>query len=64
MLDEPIPGLDHLRAVPPEDFAGLFTQDDAEYIDVTPIECFSYSPFDRPRWHPTSQGLTTVRAAD
>jgi hypothetical protein len=62
MLDEPIPGLDHFRAVDPVGFAGLFSQDDAESIDVTPLERFCYGPFDRPRWRPAADGLVSVRA--
>jgi hypothetical protein len=62
MLDEPIPGLDHLRAVDPIGFASLFSEDDAESIDVTPLERFCYAPFDRPRWRPAAEGLVSVQA--
>jgi hypothetical protein len=62
MLDEPVPGVDHIRAVDPVRFAGLFSTDDAEYLDVTPVERFCYAPFDRPRWHPAAKGLATIRA--
>ena len=62
MLDEPIPGLDHLHSVDPEEFAGLYSEDDAESIDVAPIERFSYGAYDRPRWHPAAKGLMTVRS--
>jgi hypothetical protein len=62
MLDEPVPGFDHLHAVDPEAFAALFSEDDAESIDIIPIERYAYGPSDRPRWHRAADGLHTVRS--
>jgi hypothetical protein len=66
MLDERVPGLNHLRAVNPEAFADLlhdamsFWMLDAGY---TPLTDFLYAPDDRPRWRPARKGLRSVRGA-
>ena len=61
MIDEPIPGLDHLRAVDPEQFAWHGTDREAELEGLTPLGDFTYAPFDRKRWRPAAEGLKTVR---
>jgi hypothetical protein len=61
MLDEPVPGLDHLKAVDPVEFAFLYADDDAEQLGVTPLGTFTYAPFEKKRWRPAREGLTTVR---
>jgi hypothetical protein len=61
MLDEPVPGLDHLRAVDPVAFAWLLSDHDAEQVGLTPLSTFTYAPFDRERWRPAAEGLKTVR---
>ena len=61
MLDEPVPGLDHLKSVDPVQFAYLDVDDDAERAGLTPLETFMFTPFDRPRWQPAAKGLKTVR---
>lgn len=62
MLDEPVPGLDHLKAIDPVEFAYLGSDDDAELLNVTPLGDFTFAPFERKRWRPASEGLKTVRA--
>ncbi|MFO0952959.1 MAG: hypothetical protein U0835_17765 [Isosphaeraceae bacterium] len=62
MLDEPVPGLDHLRAVDPVEFAHLGSDDDAERLGVTPLSDFTFAPFERKRWRHADEGLKTVRA--
>ncbi|MHC5538206.1 hypothetical protein ACYOEI_08255 [Singulisphaera rosea] len=62
MLDEPVPGLDHLKAVDPVEFAYLGAEADAEQLGVTPLDDFTFAPFERKRWSPAAEGLTTVRA--
>jgi len=61
MLDDPVPGLDHLKAIDPFEFAELDTDGIAELLDVDPLSRFLYAPFERPRWRPAAKGLTTVR---
>lgn len=60
-LDEPVPGLDHLKAVDPFALARLETDADAEAAGLTPLSDFVAAPFDRPRWRPAADGLATVR---
>ena len=66
MLDEPVPGLNHLKAVDAEAFAELlndvisYWMVDAGY---TPLVDFLYGPFDRPKWRPAGKGLRSVRGA-
>jgi hypothetical protein len=62
MLDEPVPGLDHLNAVDPVAFACLESDDDAQSLGVVPLGVCAYAPFDRARWRPAATGLKTVRA--
>jgi hypothetical protein len=62
VLDEPVPGLDHLRAIDPVELAWLHSDNDAIANGVQPLRDFSFAPFERPRWRPASEGLATVRA--
>ncbi len=61
MLDEPVPGLDHLKAVDPRRFAWLDCDRDAEDLGLTPLSGFTYAPFERRQWSPVSEGLKTIR---
>jgi len=61
MLDEPVPGLDHLKAVDPFEFACHHSDDHAEQAGLTPLGSFTFAPFERPRWQPAAKGLKTVR---
>ena len=64
MLDDSLPDLNHLRAVDPEGFAGLFTEMlNNQVVDagLTPLDSFLSAPFERPQWQPASEGLKTVR---
>lgn len=66
MLDEPVPGLNHLRAVDAEAFAELLSDEMSFWMvegGHTPLTDFLFAPFDRPRWRPASKGLESVRAA-
>ncbi len=60
-LDQPVPGLDHIKAIDPVDLAGLHTGDDALFLDLTPLEDFVFGPYDRPRWISAAVGLQTTR---
>lgn len=60
-LDEPVPGLDHLRAVNSVEFAWLNTDLHAERLDLTPLSVFQFAPFQRPVWTPAAVPLRTVR---
>jgi hypothetical protein len=62
MLDDPIPGFDHLRAVEPFEFAESVSDSEALTLGVTPLNDFAYAPFQRPRWRPAAEGLESVRA--
>jgi hypothetical protein len=61
MLDEPIPGLNHLKAVEPFQFASLCSDDHAAHAGLTPLDTFTFAPFERPAWQPAAKGLKTVR---
>ncbi len=61
MLDEPVPGLDHLKAVDPFEFAWLGFDDPVELLDLKPLSTFIFAPFERPRWRPAAEGLKTIR---
>ena len=61
MLDEPVPGLNHLKAIDPVEFAWLHSDDHAEQAGLTPLGDFTFAPFERPRWQPAARGLKTVR---
>jgi hypothetical protein len=61
MLDEPVPGVNHLKAVDPVEFASLGSDDHAEQAGLTPLRTYTFAPFERPRWYPAEQGLQTVR---
>lgn len=66
MLDEPVPGLNHLQAVDPEAFANLLTEETSFWMveaGYTPLTDFLYAPFDRPKWRPAGKGLRSVRGA-
>jgi hypothetical protein len=69
MLDRPIPGVDHLKAVDPVELAWHQSDDDARSIGVAPLTDFCVAAFDGPppwrekvRWHTAAAGLKTVRA--
>ncbi len=66
MLDEPVPSLNHLKAVDPEAFACLLT-DEISYWMVDsgyrPLIEFLYAPFDRIKWRPAGKGLRSIRGA-
>lgn len=61
-LNEPIPGLEYLKAVDPAEFAWHMSNQWAEQLGVTPLDSFTYAPFERHRWHDPEDGLQTVRA--
>ena len=66
MLDEPVPGLNHLRAVDPEVFACLLSDEISYWLVEAghrPLIDFLYAPFDRPKWRPAGTGLQSVRGA-
>lgn len=42
VLDEPVPGLDHVRAVDPVEFAWLGTDAHAGALGVTPLSSFAF----------------------
>lgn len=66
MLDEPVPGLNHLRAVDAEGFAELLNEAMSFWMveaGYTPLTDFLYAPFDRPKWRPAGKGLRSVRGA-
>ena len=61
MLDEPVPGIDHLTAVDPVEFAWHCSDGHAEQAGLTPLGSFTFAPFQRARWQPAAEGLKTVR---
>lgn len=64
MLDDPVPGLDHLKAIDPVRLSELYGGDndsDADIADLPPLSTFVYAPFDRPKWRAAAKGLKTVR---
>jgi hypothetical protein len=61
MLDEPVPGLNHLKAVDPIEFAWLHSDHHAESLRLIPLGSFVFAPFDRKKWYPAAEGLKTVR---
>ncbi len=66
MLDEPVPGLNHLRGVDPEGFAAALNDAISFWMveaGYTPLTDFLYAPYDRPRWQPAGEGLRSVRGA-
>lgn len=66
MLDEPVPGLDHLKAIDAEAFARLLSDEMSHWMTeagLTPLVDFLFAPFDRPKWRPASKGLRSVRGA-
>ncbi|HAH46689.1 hypothetical protein [Gimesia sp.] len=62
ILDEPIPGINHLQAVDPEEFAWHDTFDLTQQLGVTPLDDFTYAPFDREVWYPAGAGLKSIRS--
>ncbi len=60
-LDEPVPGLDHLKAIDPVAFSMHYSNEHAESLGLEPLDAFTFAPFERPRWFPAEQGLHTVR---
>src|SRR5687767_2437871 len=66
MLDEPVPGLNHLQAVDPQEFANLLSDEFSFWMveaGYTPLIDFVYAPFERPKWRPAGKGLRSVRGA-
>jgi hypothetical protein len=66
MLDEPVPGLNHLKAVDAEAFAYLLSDEISHWMveaGYKPLIDFVYAPFDRPKWRPAGKGLQSVRGA-
>lgn len=66
MLDEPVPGLNHLKAVDPELFANLLSDEISHWMveaGHTPLIDFLYAPYDRPKWRPAAKGLQSVQGA-
>ncbi|WP_165070368.1 hypothetical protein [Paludisphaera rhizosphaerae] len=61
MLEDPVPGLNHLKAVDPVEFAWLGSDDDAERLGLTPLGDFTFAPYERPKWQPAAKGLKTIR---
>lgn len=61
MLDEPVPELDHLRAVDPVRFSMHYSDDHADQLGLTPLSEFTFAPFERARWFEPAEGLRTVR---
>jgi|GEM_PF-3911161 len=62
MLDEPVPGLDHTKAIDAVEFAWHNSNQHAERLGVAPLHTFTFAPFEQPEWYDASEGLTTVRA--
>ena len=66
MLDEPVPGLDHLHAVDAEGFAELLNDTISFWMveaGYTPLTDFLYAAYDRPKWRRAAKGLRSVRGA-
>lgn len=61
ILDEPVPGLNHLKAVDATEFAWHSSDSLAERLGVTQLGDFTFAPFDRPTWHDAREGLATIR---
>jgi hypothetical protein len=62
ILDEPVPGIDNLKAVDPVEFAWHCSNHIAEQLGVTPFDDFAYAPFQQPKWHEPDEGLKTAKA--
>jgi hypothetical protein len=64
ILDEPIPGLNHLNAVNATALASLLSEDLTFWMveaGLIPFADFLFAPFDRPRWRPAGKGLQSVQ---
>lgn len=61
ILDEPVPKLDHLKAVDAVEFASIDSDAVAEQAGLTPLSAFTFAPFERPRWRAAAKGLKTIR---
>jgi hypothetical protein len=62
ILNEPVPGLDHVQAIDAVEFAWHNSDQHAESLGVTPFGAFTFAPFEQPEWSAPIEGLTTVRA--
>ena len=62
MLDGPVPGLDHTKGIDAVEFAWHNSNQHAESLGVTPLDAFTFAPFEEPEWSDASEGLKTVRA--
>jgi hypothetical protein len=61
ILDQPIPGIDHLKAVDAVEFAWHGTNFIADQLGVRRLDEFTYAPFDQPNWHACGEGLQSLR---
>lgn len=62
MLNEPVPGLDHLKVIDATEFAWHNSDQHAESLGVTPLGAFTFAPSDPPEWHDARESLATVHA--
>jgi len=62
ILDEPVPGLNHMKAIDAVEFAWHNSDPHAECLGVTPLGVFTFAPFEQPEWRDAQEGLATVRA--
>jgi hypothetical protein len=66
MLDEPVPGLVHLRVVNSEEFAAALNEAASFWMveaGFKPLTDFLFAPFDSLGWRPAGKGLRSVRGA-
>lgn len=70
MLDAPIPGLDHLKAIDPFQLcnAVVGSGTDSDILNLVPLSDFNVAAGDKswqwrekPRWRPAADGLKAVR---
>ena len=70
MLDQPVPGLDHLKAIDPAALcsACIHSETDSDRLNLDSLFSFStaagersWEPRGKPRWRPASKGLIAVR---
>src|SRR3954451_21261946 len=70
MLDQAIPGLDHIKAIDPTELCSACTlsETDSNRLDLDTLYSFSiaagersWQPRENPRWNSAYKGLTAVR---
>lgn len=70
MLDSPIQGFDHVKAIDPERLCDAFalSEGDSNALDLDPLYDFSiaagdrsWQPREKPRWRAAESGLKAVR---